>query len=118
MNKLFILSLITIVSLTSCSKEDNSFDNFVPLSGSMTLPTDSGLESTFSGDTLVITYNGAKYFPMQITIDDLSIDNYVNGVPLASTDWDTDYWYTITDGLYMWSSLYNPLASSYNSYQS
>lgn len=112
MNKFFTLIVLFSIVFTSCTKTDDDIPSF--LYGEISLPTDSGLDATYVADTLYIDYNGAKYFPMQIDIEGLTQDDYVNGVPLASADWDTDYWYTMVGDIYMWSSLYNPLGSDSN----
>ena len=107
-------TLITLVSLATISCTKDPIDVAEPIFATMELASDSGFDSMYSGDTLVITYNGAKYFPMQLNLSYLPEEEYVNGVPIVTADWDTNYWYTLQDGIYMWSSLYNLLDSSFN----
>ena len=35
------------------------------------------------------------------------------GMPTIETTWDTDFWYTVLQGVTLWSNLYNPLGSDY-----
>ena len=111
MKKFYLLSIL-VISLTACSKQEDTI--FLIPNAELELASDSGMQSQMVADTLYITYNGAKYFPVQLNLDGLSQDMFINGVPNVTADWTTNYWYTMVDGLYMWSSLYNLLDSSYN----
>ena len=60
-----------------------------------------------------IYYFGAKYFGVKAEYSPLKGQYMPGGVPTIRTSWDTNFWYTVIEGVKLLSNVYNPLQSDY-----
>lgn len=55
-----------------------------------------------------IKFFGHKYFSVKTTYSQLKSNYIIGNIPLIESQWDTNMWYTLVDGIVMWTSRYSP----------
>tara|TARA_B110000285_G_scaffold48761_1_gene55272 strand:+ start:3861 stop:4562 length:702 start_codon:yes stop_codon:yes gene_type:complete len=112
-SSLNVLALILTLLLTSCSKEDMIDPLELDPTNTSVFYIDEATQPDLYQDSdgyYHIQFNGPRYFTIKGELEEEKVPEFVNGVPLTETSFDTDYWIWI-EGLTFTVPLYSPFAS-------
>lgn len=111
--KLLVFSSLLITIFTSCSKDELNEIQLEDIEPSTVFFIDKQSQpDSYQDDNgyYHIQFNGPRYFTIKGELDEEKVPEFVNGVPLTETSFDTDYWIWI-EGITFTVPLYSPFAT-------
>jgi hypothetical protein len=106
-----VLIILLLFALSSCTKDVEDVNACLLGDCDFTMQIDKSSQPDSYVDESGyhhIKFFGPKYFSVKTTYSQLKSNYVIGNIPLIESQWDTNMWYTLVDGIVMWTSRYSP----------